>query len=72
MVGGTLLEPGAVAHTSDGVTILGELGGGSSARVARFAALLESAGLPTVVSSDVRAVEWASYTSTPARASSAP
>lgn len=59
MVGGTLRAPGAVVHTSAGVTVLGELSGGSSPRVDRFAALLESAGLPTVVSDDVRAVEWA-------------
>jgi 2-dehydropantoate 2-reductase len=59
MVGGTLVEPGVVAHTNDGVTIVGELGGGSSPRVDRFAELLEAGGLRVVVSPDVRAVEWA-------------
>jgi 2-dehydropantoate 2-reductase len=59
MVGGTLLEPGVVAHTSDAATIVGELGGGSSERVERFARQLEAGGLRTVVSPNVRAVEWA-------------
>ena len=59
MVGGTLLEPGSVAVTAAGTTIIGELQGGSSPRVDRLAELLEAGGLRTIVSADVRAVEWA-------------
>ena len=59
MVGGTLLEPGRVAHTFDGGTILGELPRGRSERVERLAAALAAGGLTAVVSDDVRAVEWA-------------
>jgi 2-dehydropantoate 2-reductase len=59
MVGGTLLEPGRVAHTFDGGTILGELPRGRSERVEQLAAALAAGGLTAVVSDDVRAVEWA-------------
>ncbi|HET9937376.1 MAG TPA: 2-dehydropantoate 2-reductase [Gaiella sp.] len=59
MVGGTLLEPGRVAHTLDGGTILGELPRGRSERVERLASALGAGGLRVVVSDDVRAVEWA-------------
>lgn len=59
MVGGTLLEPGVVAHTFDGKTILGELPRGRSPRLDGLAAALTAGGLEVVVSEDVRAVEWA-------------
>jgi 2-dehydropantoate 2-reductase len=59
MVGGTLLAPGRVAQTLDGGTIIGELPRGRSERVERLAACLAAGGLATVVSDDVRAVEWA-------------
>jgi 2-dehydropantoate 2-reductase len=59
MVGGTLLEPGRVAQTFDGGTVVGELPRGRSERVERFAAALAAGGLGAVVSDDVRAVEWA-------------
>ena len=58
MVGGTLVAPGFVRHTFRGPTIVGELAGGTSPRVERFAALLEGAGLEAVVASDVRSAEW--------------
>ena len=54
-----MLEPGAVALTSAGVTILGELDGRPSSRVDRLAELLEAGRLRVLVSPDVRAVEWA-------------
>ena len=58
MVGGTLQAPGRVRHTMNGPSFLGELDGRTSERVERLAALLESGGLPVVVTDRIRSVEW--------------
>jgi 2-dehydropantoate 2-reductase len=58
MVGGTLLAAGHVQHTMNGPSFLGELDGTTSERVERLAALLESGGLPTVVTDRISSVEW--------------
>jgi 2-dehydropantoate 2-reductase len=58
MVGGTLHEPGRVQHTMNGPSFIGELDGTSSERVARLAVLLESGGMPVVVTDRIRSVEW--------------
>jgi 2-dehydropantoate 2-reductase len=58
MVGATLEAPGHVRHTMNGPSFLGELDGASSDRVERLAALLESGGLPGIVTDRIRSVEW--------------
>jgi 2-dehydropantoate 2-reductase len=58
MVGGTLQSPGRVQHTMNGPSFLGELDGRTSERVERLASLLESGGLPVVVTDRIRSVEW--------------
>ena len=58
MVGGTLLAPGHVQHTMNGPSFLGELDGTRSERVERLASLLESGGLPAVVTDRISSVEW--------------
>ena len=58
MVGGTLEAPGHVRHTMNGPSFLGELDGSISVRVERLGALLESGGLPVVVTDRIRSVEW--------------
>jgi 2-dehydropantoate 2-reductase len=58
MVGGTLLGPGTVRETFAGPTVIGEVTGGSSPRVERFAAMLEHAGLVVDVADDIHSVEW--------------
>ena len=42
----------------NGPSFIGELDGRESARVERLAALLESGGLPVVVTDRIRSVEW--------------
>lgn len=58
MVGGTLDAPGRVTHTLAGPTFLGEPDGRSTARLARLAALLDTAGLPVEVTDRIASVEW--------------
>lgn len=59
MVGGTLVEPGVVAHTLAGPTFLGDLPGtGPDAGAAAFGAALAEAGLPVEVTDRIRSVEW--------------
>lgn len=58
MVGGTLLAPGHVQNTMNGPSFLGELDGTTSERVERLGALLESGGLPAVVTDRITSVEW--------------
>ena len=58
MVGGTLHEPGRVQHTMNGPSFIGELDGTVSERIERLASLLESGGLPVVVTDRIRSVEW--------------
>jgi 2-dehydropantoate 2-reductase len=57
-VGAGLVAPGHARMTLTGATWLGELGGGSSERVARLAAVFRAAGFPAWSVADVRAVEW--------------
>jgi 2-dehydropantoate 2-reductase len=57
-VGASLAEPGHAQLTMNVATWLGEPAGGSSERVARLAAVLRSAGLPSWSVDDIRAVEW--------------
>ena len=57
MVGATLLEPGRVAHTMNGVTYLGDPPGvGGAAK--KVADLLEAGGMPAEIRDDIRSVEW--------------
>jgi 2-dehydropantoate 2-reductase len=58
MVGATLSEPGTVAHTLDGTTYVGELGGGTSDRVRALAGLLERGGMPVVTTERIVSAEW--------------
>ena len=57
-VGASLDAPGQARLTMLQPTWLGELGGGTSERVARLAATLRAAGFPTWSVPDIRAVEW--------------
>ena len=57
-VGASLVEPGHARLTMNVATWLGEPSGGSSERVARLAAVLRAAGLPSWSVDDIRAVEW--------------
>jgi 2-dehydropantoate 2-reductase len=58
MVGATLAAPGIVRHTLDGTTYLGELTGELSGRAFALGGILESGGLPTVVTDRVLSAEW--------------
>jgi 2-dehydropantoate 2-reductase len=58
MVGATLVRPGVVAHTLEGVTYLGELDGRVSERARSLGAAIEAGGLPVVVTDRVLSVEW--------------
>jgi len=58
----TLLGPGRVNHAGVGETVIGEPGGGESARAADLASLLSQAGLPTSVTTDLPAVLWGKLT----------
>lgn len=58
MVGGTLLEPGRVAHTFEGATYVGGLPQGRIAASEEIAALLARGGLPTEVYEDIRPIVW--------------
>jgi len=52
------VEPGHVRHTGSGDTIVGELDGSLSPRVRRIADGFSAAGIPTLVSSDIRRDLW--------------
>ena len=57
-----IAEPGVIAHTGKLQRItLGELGGGTSARVQAIAAALRSAQIEAVVSEDIRLVTWEKF-----------
>lgn len=58
MVGATLVEPGVVKHTLEGMTYLGELDGTVSERARSLGAAIEAGGLPVVVTDRVLSVEW--------------
>lgn len=58
-VGGLMIAPGRVAAGVAGKeTIIGELSGGLSPRVAALAGTLEAAGLHTIASPDIMAAMW--------------
>ena len=50
--------PGTVVHSSGGRIVLGEPTGDTSARAARWTALLQSAGLDAMLSVDIRQALW--------------
>ncbi len=64
LLGGTVFaschcpEPGLVVHTAGGRVVIGEPGGGDSARATQWAAVLAGAGLGGVASSDIRRELW--------------
>lgn len=55
------LKPGHVHHSNIGETILGEVEGGTSARVNEIARLLREAGLPVAVSDNVMGHIWMKF-----------
>jgi len=66
MVGGDVLpaadgRPGAVRYNMANPTIIGELAGGSSARVARIVEAFEHAGLKAQASDNVVSAEWSKF-----------
>jgi len=56
--GATMLYPGKIRHAGKGKTIIGELGGHESDRIRKMAALLEDAGMETVISGNVLGLVW--------------
>ncbi|NNE11880.1 MAG: ketopantoate reductase family protein [Ilumatobacter sp.] len=59
MVGGRMLEPGAVEYGVVGRrTVIGELDGARSERIGTIADVLESAGIETTVSDDIAVEMW--------------
>ncbi|WP_370324175.1 ketopantoate reductase family protein [Euzebya sp.] len=58
MVGGTLVEPGVVAHTLAGPTFVGPLGGTRAGAAAQLADELGAAGLEAVLTDRITSVEW--------------
>lgn len=58
MVGGTLEQPGVVAHTFAGPTFLGPLPDTDPAVVDTLAGDIEGAGLEVVTTDRIRSVEW--------------
>jgi 2-dehydropantoate 2-reductase len=58
ILAGQVDADGRVNLTSRGMTYLGELAGGDSARVAAAAQLLEQAGIPASASADIQSVRW--------------
>jgi 2-dehydropantoate 2-reductase len=58
MVAGTRVRPGVVEATYVGRTWLGELPRGTSERVERLTAVLDSAGLSAIAADDITAVKW--------------
>jgi len=58
MVGATLDCPGVVSHTLLGTSYIGELPAGNSRRVDALGAALQAGGLRTVVTAEIRSVEW--------------
>lgn len=66
MVGGDVLpaedgRPGAVRYNMPNPTIIGELAGGSSSRVARIVEAFEHAGLKAQPSEDIVSAEWSKF-----------
>ncbi len=58
MNGSLLLEPGVIAHTGRGDTVIGELEGDVTPRVEAIAHVFSEAGLNTRVTKDMRGVVW--------------
>ena len=58
---GELLTDGAVLFTRNVNIYVGELGGGSSARVQRIADALESAGVHALASEEIETLEWSKF-----------
>ena len=56
--GATMLSPGKIRHAGKGKTIIGELGGHESDRIRKMAAVLEDAGMETVISGNVLGRVW--------------
>jgi 2-dehydropantoate 2-reductase len=56
--GATMLSPGRIRHAGKGKTIMGELDGSQSARIEKIAAVLEAAGMETVISGKVLGLLW--------------
>jgi 2-dehydropantoate 2-reductase len=56
--GALLLQPGVVAHTGIGGTILGELTNHLTSRVRATATMFTNAGIPTTITSNIQSVVW--------------
>ena len=56
--GATMLSAGKIRHAGKGKTIIGELGGHESDRIRKMAAVLEDAGMETVISGNVLGLVW--------------
>ncbi len=66
MVGGDVLQaegdlPGAVRYNMANPTIIGELAGGDSARVAQIVDAMRHAGLEARASNDIASAEWSKF-----------
>ena len=59
---GTVLEPGKVAHTRSGSTVIGPWDGQSEAAARRIGEVFERAGLPTEVTLNIREKVWGKVT----------
>ncbi len=55
---GTLLEPGRVKHPGSGMTYIGEIGGGETARLERIVGTFRGAGLEVTQSSAILGEVW--------------
>lgn len=66
MIGGDVLpaesdRPGAVRYNIAGPTIIGEVSGGTSARVKEIVGAFEGAGLKVKASDDITSMEWSKF-----------
>lgn len=56
--GATMLSPGKIRHAGKGKTIIGELSGGETNRIAAIKEMFDSAGLKTEISNNVIGLIW--------------
>ncbi len=58
IIGATLLEPGKVAHTYDGITYFGELNNEKTERVLGITRMFNESGLETRIPESIQSAEW--------------
>ena len=56
--GSTMMGPGEIHHAGRGPTVIGELGGAATGRLAGICEAFNRAGIPTEVSQDIQAELW--------------